>query len=78
MLKPLAQVLSETRQAANVTQIAVALAAGCSQAVVSRFEHADYWPQIGPDRLVSAYAEECGIDWRELWKQALDLTLIDG
>jgi transcriptional regulator with XRE-family HTH domain len=74
MLGSLARVLREAREAAKVSQLTIAIQANSSQAVVSRLEGQERWPEIGPDRMVDAYAEECGVEWLELWERALRLA----
>lgn len=74
ILEPLSQVLRATREAAGVTQIAVATQADVNQSVVSRFETATRWPEVGPDRPVCAYAEACEAEWLELWERAIGLA----
>jgi transcriptional regulator with XRE-family HTH domain len=71
LLDPLRLTLREAREEAGVFQVDVATRAGVHRSVISRFESGRRWPEIGPDRLVAAYAKECGLDWRELWRRAL-------
>lgn len=70
LLIPLGRILREVREGAGVLQVDIALKAGVSRSVVSRFESGRRWPEKGPDRLVAAYAEECGLSEGELWKRA--------
>lgn len=70
LLVPLGRVLREAREKADRKQIHIATRAGVSENVVSRLERGERWPEIGPDRLVAAYAVECEVGWLELWERA--------
>ncbi len=71
LLDPLRLTLREAREEAGVFQVDIATRAGVHRSVVSRFESGRRWPEIGPDRIVDAYARECGVEWPELWKRAI-------
>lgn len=78
LLGPLGRVLREAREAAEATQLDIASRAGVSQQVVSRLELGERWPEIGPDRLIDAYATECGTNSLELWERAIRLAGSEG
>ncbi len=69
MLKALAEVVREARVAAERTQLDIATAAKVSHGTISRLERASSWP-LDPDRIIRAYAVECGLEPGELWKRA--------
>lgn len=69
MLAQLASVALDARRAAGRTQLDIATTAGVSHTTISRFERAQSWP-LDPDRIVEAYADECGVDAAELWRAA--------
>jgi len=71
MLEPLASVLRAERLKAGVLQADIATRSGASRPSVTKFETRRVIPEIGLDRLVDAYAEECGTTWLELWELAL-------
>ena len=71
LLKPLGRVLREARKEAEITQGEIAASAGVSRWVISRLENGERWPEVGPDRLVGAYAHECGLEGLELWRRAI-------
>jgi predicted transcriptional regulator len=74
ILGPLTSVLRAKRKEAGALQVDVAVRAGVDRSVVTRFEMHQRVPEIGLDRMVDAYAEECGVGWLELWKRALALA----
>lgn len=59
------------RHGADRTQLDIATVAGVGHATISRFENAGGWP-LDPDRIVEAYASECGVEARELWRRAIE------
>lgn len=71
MLHQLGRVAREARLAAGRSQIEVATTAGVSHAVISRLESGGRWPR-DPDRIVAAYAAECGVSERKIWGQAVE------
>lgn len=76
MLRPLAEAAKGARLAAGRKQIEIAVAAGVSHSVISRFERAKGWP-LNPDRIVEAYAEECGVEPLAIWRDAVDRLRAD-
>lgn len=70
MLPHLSRTARHARETAGVRQIDIATAAGVAHSTVSYFESARGWP-LDPDRLITAYAEETGVDARTIWKRAL-------
>jgi ribosome-binding protein aMBF1 (putative translation factor) len=70
MLKALAEVVREAREAADLTQLDIATAAKVSHGTISRLERARSWP-LDPDRIVSAYEQECRLTAGDLWRQAV-------
>lgn len=58
------------RQAADLSLLDIAQAAGVSEAAVSRFERGEAWPRR-VDALIAAYERECGLPADELWRRAI-------
>lgn len=58
------------RRTAGLRLLDVALAAGVSEATLSRFEHAQRWPDRF-EEIVATYERECGLPERELWRRAI-------
>jgi transcriptional regulator with XRE-family HTH domain len=71
MLDHLGRACREARATAGLRQIDIASTAGTQNATVSRFETGTRFP-IDLDRLVDAYAEECGVSALSLWTAAVD------
>jgi transcriptional regulator with XRE-family HTH domain len=69
MLQQLARVAKEARLASGLRQLDIATAAGVTHETISRLERGDGWP-LEPERIISAYEEECGLSEGELWKRA--------
>lgn len=72
MLYHLGRVCRDCRTRAGATQLDVAVRAGVSHAAVSRFETGRSTPKVGLDRMVRAYARECGTTPKALWAAAID------
>lgn len=72
MLSHLGAAARSLRLASQLRQIDIAVAAGCSEAVVSRFECGQRWP-ARVDELVHAYATQVGVDELHIWRTAVGL-----
>lgn len=70
MLKELAIVAREAREAAGLSQIDIAVSAHVTDATISRFESGNRRPR-GLEQIVRAYAVECGTTEQVLWGRAL-------
>lgn len=77
MLRLLAEAARGARLAARVKQIEIAVAAGVSHSTISRFERGESWP-LNPDRIIAAYAEECGVTERAIWRAAINSESVRG
>ena len=71
MLQALGRVAREARRSKGLTQLDIATSAGTNNATISRFESGEKWP-LNPDRIVGAYARECGQDEDFFWREALE------
>lgn len=71
MLQHLGRVARAARKQAQLRQIDIATTADVAHTSISRFELAESWP-LDPDHVVAAYAEEIGVDPRDIWRAALD------
>ena len=69
MLEALGRTCCELRMARGVMQARIAARAGVTDSVISRFEKGERWPRRF-ERIVDAYAEECGVDGADLWIKA--------
>lgn len=67
----LARVAAEARSEADLKHVRIAAALDMDQSTISRFERGEAWPRDA-DTVIRAYAEELGIDERELWRRALE------
>jgi transcriptional regulator with XRE-family HTH domain len=71
MAARLGKACRDARLEAGLHAIAVAHAAGVSEATVSRFEAGGRWRRE-TDRIVAAYASECRLEVDDLWMRALN------
>lgn len=67
----LARVAGEARIEADVKHVRIAAALDMDQSTISRFERGEAWPRDA-DAIIRAYAEELGLDERELWRRGLE------
>lgn len=72
MIEWIAQAACEAREKAGVKPVHIAARADVGEATVKRFESATAWPR-DPDQLLAAYADELGIDVRQIWRRGLEL-----
>lgn len=70
LLASLAAAATGARRTAGRSQLDIANAAGVSHTTISRLERAASWP-IDVDRIIAAYASECGVDELDLWHAAI-------
>src|SRR5688500_11105211 len=74
----LAKTCRAARDAAGVSQAAVAKRSGVGRSAIHYFETRSSWPR-NPEGLVAAYSAEAGFeDSRILWERAMDLWLKHG
>lgn len=71
LLDALARICRAARNDVGRKQVHIAARMDIDQSTIARFERAGGWPRnVGS--VVSAYAEELGLDQWDLWQQALD------
>jgi hypothetical protein len=70
ILEHIGQVVRERRQAEHVKLVRVGAALDKSEGSLSRFESGQVWAEL--DAVVTAYANELGVEPVELWAEAVE------
>lgn len=69
-MEHIGQVVRERRQAEHVKLVRVGAALDKSEGSLSRFESGQVWAEL--DAVVTAYANELGVEPVELWAEAVE------
>jgi hypothetical protein len=74
MIRWLAQAAQEARLEAGRLEVHVAAALNRDQSTINRFEQGKAWPR-NPDETIQAYADDLGVDPRQIWTRAIELWI---